>query len=82
LPLPSWIAAIAAVILLNLVIYFQHVLFPAVPLLWRLHRTHHAHLEFDVTTGGRFHPIEILLSLVIKLGVVLAIGAPANQAPT
>jgi sterol desaturase/sphingolipid hydroxylase (fatty acid hydroxylase superfamily) len=77
LPLPRWIAVIVAVIVLDLAIYFQHVLFHAVPALWRLHRMHHADLEFDVTTGVRFHPLEILLSMVIKLGVVLALGAPA-----
>ena len=64
-------------ILLDLAIYLQHVLFHAVPVLWRLHRMHHADLEFDVTTGVRFHPIEILLSMAIKLGVVAALGAPA-----
>jgi len=74
---PPWLAAIAAVILLDLAIYLQHVLFHAVPALWRLHRMHHADLEFDVTTGTRFHPIEILLSMAIKLGVVAALGAPA-----
>ena len=62
---------------LDLAIYLQHVLFHAVPALWRLHRMHHADLEFDVTTGARFHPIEILLSMGIKLGVVAALGAPA-----
>jgi sterol desaturase/sphingolipid hydroxylase (fatty acid hydroxylase superfamily) len=77
LPLPRWIAVIVAVIALDLAIYFQHVLFHAVPVLWRLHRMHHADLEFDVTTGVRFHPVEILLSMVIKLAVVLALGAPA-----
>jgi sterol desaturase/sphingolipid hydroxylase (fatty acid hydroxylase superfamily) len=76
LPLPNLIAVIVAVIALDLAIYFQHVLFHAVPVLWRLHRMHHADLEFDVTTGVRFHPVEILLSMVIKLGVVLALGAP------
>ena len=65
------------VVLLDLAIYLQHVLFHAVPALWRLHRMHHADLEFDVTTGVRFHPIEILLSMGIKLGVVAALGAPA-----
>lgn len=63
-------------VLLDLAIYLQHVLFHAVPVLWRLHRMHHADLEFDVTTGARFHPIEILLSMAIKLGVVAALGAP------
>src|SRR5262245_58727323 len=75
--LPTWIAVVSSVILLDLAIYFQHVLFHAVPTLWRLHRMHHADLEFDVTTGLRFHPIEILLSIVIKLAVVAALGAPA-----
>ena len=76
LDVPRWLAVVAAVILLDLAIYLQHVLFHAVPLLWRLHRMHHADLEFDVTTGARFHPIEIVLSIAIKLGVVAAIGAP------
>jgi sterol desaturase/sphingolipid hydroxylase (fatty acid hydroxylase superfamily) len=75
--LPAWLAVAASVILLDLAIYLQHVLFHAVPALWRLHRVHHADLEFDVTTGVRFHPIEILLSMAIKLGVVAALGAPA-----
>ena len=74
---PTWLAIAASVILLDLAIYFQHVLFHAVPALWRLHRMHHADLEFDVTTGLRFHPIEILLSMGIKLGVVAVLGAPA-----
>jgi sterol desaturase/sphingolipid hydroxylase (fatty acid hydroxylase superfamily) len=74
---PLWLAIPAGVILLDLAIYFQHVLFHAVPALWRLHRMHHADLAFDVTTGVRFHPVEILLSMVIKLGVVMALGAPA-----
>jgi sterol desaturase/sphingolipid hydroxylase (fatty acid hydroxylase superfamily) len=77
LRLPPWIAVIVAVIVLDLAIYFQHVLFHAVPALWRLHRMHHADLEFDVTTGVRFHPVEIVLSMIIKFGVVLAAGAPA-----
>ena len=74
---PPWLAVVAAVILLDLAIYLQHVLFHAVPALWRLHRMHHADLEFAVTTGARFHPIEILLSMGIKLGVVAALGVPA-----
>ena len=75
--LPAWIGVVASVILLDLAIYFQHVLFHAVPALWRLHRMHHADLDIDVTTGLRFHPIEIALSMVIKLAVVIALGAPA-----
>src|SRR5262249_56339377 len=66
-----------SVIVLDVAIYVEHVLFHAVPVLWRLHRMHHADLEFDVTTGLRFHPIEILLSMGIKLGVVTALGTPA-----
>jgi sterol desaturase/sphingolipid hydroxylase (fatty acid hydroxylase superfamily) len=73
---PAWLAVPASILLLDLAIYLQHVLFHAVPVLWRLHRTHHADLEFDVTTGARFHPLEILLSMVIKLGVVAGLGAP------
>jgi sterol desaturase/sphingolipid hydroxylase (fatty acid hydroxylase superfamily) len=74
---PTWLAFFAGVILLDLAIYLQHVLFHAVPALWRLHRVHHADLEFDVTTGVRFHPIETFLSMGIKLGVVAALGPPA-----
>lgn len=77
LTLPYWMAVTLSVILLDLVIYLQHVLFHAVPALWRLHRMHHADLDFDVTTGVRFHPIEILLSMVIKFTVIAALGAPA-----
>lgn len=77
LPLPYWLKIVVAVLLLDLAIYLQHVMFHAVPVFWRLHRMHHADLEFDVTTGARFHPFEILLSMVIKMGVVAALGAPA-----
>lgn len=76
-PVASWIAIVVSVLILDLVIYLQHVLFHAVPALWRLHRMHHADLEFDLTTGARFHPIEILLSMLIKLTVIGALGAPA-----
>ncbi|MEF2547490.1 sterol desaturase family protein [Aurantimonas sp. E1-2-R+4] len=74
---PGWIAVIVAILALDLAIYLQHVMFHAVPALWRLHRMHHADLEFDVTTGLRFHPVEILLSMGIKLAVVAALGPPA-----
>jgi sterol desaturase/sphingolipid hydroxylase (fatty acid hydroxylase superfamily) len=77
LSVPIWLAVVTSILLLDLAIYLQHVLFHAVPLLWRLHRMHHADLEFDVTTGARFHPIEIALSMVIKIGIVAALGAPA-----
>lgn len=74
---PMWFAVLASVVILDFAIYLQHVMFHAVPLLWRLHRMHHADLDFDVTTGARFHPIEILLSMLIKFAVIAIIGAPA-----
>ena len=77
LPVPAWMVVVASVLLLDVAIYLQHVMFHAVPALWRVHRMHHADLDFDVTTGARFHPIEIVLSMLIKFGVVVALGAPA-----
>ncbi len=74
---PVWLAVVAAVVVLDLALYLQHVVFHAVPALWRLHRMHHADLEFDVSTGIRFHPVEILLSMALKMAVVAALGAPA-----
>lgn len=74
--MPSWMTVVLAIIALDLVIYFQHRIFHAVPWFWRLHRMHHADLEFDVTTGLRFHPLEIVLSMAIKMAVVVIIGAP------
>jgi sterol desaturase/sphingolipid hydroxylase (fatty acid hydroxylase superfamily) len=73
--LPASLAVVVAVIALDLAIYLQHRLFHAVPLLWRLHMVHHADLDFDATTGVRFHTLEILLSMGIKMGVVLVLGA-------
>lgn len=69
-------AAVLSVVALDLVIYLQHVMVHAVPVLWRLHRVHHADLDFDVTTGARFHPLEILLSMVLKFAVIIALGPP------
>ncbi len=77
LEVPVLLAGVLGFLALDLAIYLQHVLFHAVPVLWRLHRMHHADLEFDVSTGLRFHPVEILLSMGIKLGVVAALGPPA-----
>ncbi len=73
---PVWLAVLLSVVLLDMAIYFQHRLFHAVPWLWRLHRMHHADTEFDVTTGLRFHPLEILISMGIKLAAVPLLGAP------
>lgn len=75
LDLPPWLAIALAVIVLDFAIYLQHVLFHAVPALWRLHRMHHADVDIDVTTGSRFHPIEIFLSMAIKFAVIAALGA-------
>jgi len=75
--LPYWATVLFAVVLLDLVIYLQHLLVHAIPLLWRLHMVHHADRDIDVTTGLRFHPIEILLSMLIKIAAVTLIGAPA-----
>ena len=75
--LPFWLSVVIAVVVLDGVIYLQHVMFHAVPALWRLHRMHHADQDFDVTTGARFHPIEIILSMALKLAAVVALGPPA-----
>jgi sterol desaturase/sphingolipid hydroxylase (fatty acid hydroxylase superfamily) len=77
LGMPVWLSAILGFLLLDLIIYAQHFTFHHVPVLWRLHRMHHADLDIDVTTGVRFHPIEILLSLLIKIVAVVAFGIPA-----
>jgi sterol desaturase/sphingolipid hydroxylase (fatty acid hydroxylase superfamily) len=74
---PQWLAVIVGSIALDLAIYLQHVMFHAVPALWRLHRMHHADQEFDVTTGVRFHPVEVLLSMVLKFAVIVSVGTPA-----
>jgi sterol desaturase/sphingolipid hydroxylase (fatty acid hydroxylase superfamily) len=75
--LPAWLAVTVAIVALDLIIYAQHVLFHAAPWLWRLHRVHHSDVAVDVTTGVRFHPGEILLSMLVKLAAVILLGAPA-----
>lgn len=75
--MPAWLALLLGVVLLDFAIYLQHVMFHAVPLLWRLHMMHHADLDYDVTTGTRFHPIEIILSMFIKLTAVSVLGPSA-----
>ncbi len=74
--LPFWLSAIIAVTLMDMIIYLQHVMVHAVPALWRLHRVHHADPDYDLTTGARFHPIEILLSMLIKIATIAALGPP------
>ncbi|GGO83146.1 hypothetical protein GCM10011348_26200 [Marinobacterium nitratireducens] len=72
--LPDGLAALLGFVLLDLAIYFQHVLFHAVPLFWRIHRVHHTDLDLDLSSGFRFHPFEILLSLLYKVVLVAALG--------
>jgi sterol desaturase/sphingolipid hydroxylase (fatty acid hydroxylase superfamily) len=73
---PTWLAVPVAVVVLDLLVYWQHRITHAVPLLWRLHRVHHADPELDATSALRFHPFEILLSMVLKMAAVVALGAP------
>lgn len=73
---PLLIAAILSVVVMDAIIYLQHVMVHAVPVLWRLHRVHHADPDFDVTTGSRFHPLEIILSMLIKFAVIVVFGPP------
>jgi len=74
--LPFFLTVLLSVIAMDFIIYLQHVLVHAVPALWRLHRVHHADLDFDVTTGSRFHPIEIILSMLIKFATIVVLGPP------
>lgn len=73
---PTWLAIPLAVMAMDFAIWLQHVLVHAVPALWRLHRVHHADLDYDLTTGARFHPLEILLSMTIKFATITVLGAP------
>jgi sterol desaturase/sphingolipid hydroxylase (fatty acid hydroxylase superfamily) len=74
--IPFWVTVLGSVVVLDFFIYMQHAMFHALPLLWRLHRVHHADLDYDVTTGARFHPIEIMLSLGIKCAAIGVLGVP------
>jgi sterol desaturase/sphingolipid hydroxylase (fatty acid hydroxylase superfamily) len=74
---PVWVAVVVCLVLLDLVIWGQHVIFHRVPALWRLHRMHHADLDIDASTGLRFHPAEIVLSMLIKFAAIALLGAPA-----
>ena len=74
--LPFWLVVISSVVIMDFIIYLQHVMVHAVPALWRLHRMHHADLDFDVTTGARFHPLEIILSMLIKFSTIVVLGPP------
>jgi sterol desaturase/sphingolipid hydroxylase (fatty acid hydroxylase superfamily) len=76
LDVPIWLAIPLAVVAMDFAIWLQHVMVHAVPALWRLHRVHHADLDYDLTTGARFHPLEIVLSMGIKLATIVLLGAP------
>ena len=73
---PFWVAVVVSVVVMDFIIYLQHVMVHAVPALWRVHRMHHADLDFDVTTGARFHPLEIILSMLIKFATIIVLGPP------
>lgn len=77
LTLPGWIEIVAAVLILDLIIWLQHLITHKIPVLWRLHRVHHADVDMDVTTAIRFHPVEIALSMLLKIGVVYLLGPAA-----
>jgi sterol desaturase/sphingolipid hydroxylase (fatty acid hydroxylase superfamily) len=70
------VTVVCSIIIMDLIIYLQHIMVHAVPVLWRLHRVHHADPDFDVTTGARFHPLEMILSMLIKFAVIIVLGPP------
>ena len=74
--IPRWLAFVLTIIVMDFVIWLQHVMVHSIPVLWRLHRVHHADLDFDVTTGSRFHPLEIILSMLIKFATIAVLGPP------
>jgi sterol desaturase/sphingolipid hydroxylase (fatty acid hydroxylase superfamily) len=76
--LPYCMTIVIGVVGLDFVIYIQHVIFHTIPAFWNLHKVHHTDLDFDVTTGIRFHPIEILLSMGIKMATIIFLGIPAT----
>ena len=77
LSIPLWIEVVAVVLILDFAIWLQHLITHKVPLLWRLHRVHHADVDMDVTTAIRFHPVEIALSMLLKIGLVYLLGPAA-----
>lgn len=74
--IPLFVSIVISVVAMDFIIYLQHIMMHAVPVLWRVHRVHHADLDYDLTTGIRFHPIEIILSMLIKAAVILLLGPP------
>jgi sterol desaturase/sphingolipid hydroxylase (fatty acid hydroxylase superfamily) len=78
LDMPLWLRILLSFVILDFIIYLQHLLFHHLPILWRLHRMHHTDLDLDVTSGNRFHPLEIVISMLIKMAAVIIIGTPAQ----
>ena len=76
LSLPNWAAILLAVVILDMMIYWQHVAFHKIPILWRLHKVHHADRDLDASSGLRFHPVEIVISMAYKMVIVVGLGAP------
>jgi sterol desaturase/sphingolipid hydroxylase (fatty acid hydroxylase superfamily) len=74
LPMPGWLSFILSVVLLDMLIYWQHRFSHSIPMLWKFHRMHHADIMIDVTTGSRFHPVEIIFSMLVKLAAILLLG--------
>jgi len=75
---PHWLKILLSFVILDFIIYLQHLLFHYTPILWRLHRMHHTDLDLDVTSGNRFHPLEIIISMLIKMAAVILLGAPSE----
>lgn len=75
--IPLWLKILLCFVILDFIIYLQHLLFHYTPVLWRLHRMHHTDLDLDVTSGNRFHPLEIIVSMAIKMAAVIILGTPA-----
>jgi sterol desaturase/sphingolipid hydroxylase (fatty acid hydroxylase superfamily) len=82
LDMPLWLKILLSFVILDFVIYLQHLLFHYTPILWRLHRMHHSDLDLDVTSGNRFHPLEIIISMLIKMAAIILLGAPAEAVLT
>ncbi len=74
--MPVWCAVVLSLLLLDLLVYWQHRLFHRIPVFWRMHAMHHSDVQFDASTGLRFHPLEIVVSMLLKMGVVAVLGAP------
>jgi len=82
LQMTPWFKILLGFVILDFIIYLQHLLFHHIPLLWRVHRMHHTDLDLDVTSGNRFHPLEIAISMLIKMAAIILLGAPSQAVLT